>query len=109
MTTKGGESGKVHSTVRARWQDRDPVLVTGMKALGDLPIHALKCLQAGDIPGLAVLVEKNFSIRRELYGDDVVGALNIDMVSLASSFGLASKFTGSGGALICIQRNGQGW
>lgn len=99
----------MHSTVRARWQARDPTLLAGMKALGDLPIHALSCLRDGDIPGLAALVEKNFSIRRELYGDVVVGALNIEMVSLASSFGLSSKFTGSGGALICIRRDGQGW
>ena len=109
MTNVGGESGKVHSTVRARWQARDPALVAGMKALGDLPIHALSCLRDGDVPGLAALVERNFSIRRELYGDAVVGTLNIAMVSLASSFGLSSKFTGSGGALICIQRDGQGW
>ena len=38
-----------------------------------------------------------------------MGELNIKMVSLANSLGFSAKFTGSGGALLCLQRNGQGW
>ena len=105
----GGESGKVHSSVRALWNERDPGIVSGMLALGDLTDSAVECLKKTDVPGLAVLMEKNFALRRHMYGDAVVGKLNIQMVDLASTFGLAAKFTGSGGALICLQRNGQGW
>jgi hypothetical protein len=80
-----------------------------MKALGDLTDSAVECLKKPDIPGLAALMERNFALRRHMYGDDVVGKLNIQMADLASTFGLAAKFTGSGGALLCLLRNGQGW
>jgi hypothetical protein len=105
----GGESGKVHSTVRARWQEQDPVLVSGMKALGDLSDLALQCLRAKDPKGLAALIEQNFALRRALYTDPVVGAGNIQMVDLATSLGFAAKFTGSGGALLLLCKDAQGW
>ena len=105
----GGESGKVHSTVRARWQERDPVLVSGMQALGDLSDLAVQCLRAKDAIGLAALIERNFALRRALYTDPVVGATNIEMVALAASLGFAAKFTGSGGALLLLCKDTQGW
>lgn len=105
----GGESGKVHSTVRTRWQEQDPVLVSGMKALGDLSDSALQCLRAKDPKGLAALIEQNFALRRALYTDPVVGAGNIQMVDLATSLGFAAKFTGSGGALLLLCKDAQGW
>lgn len=105
----GGESGKVHSTVRTRWQEQDPVLVSGMKALGDLSDRALHCLKAKDPKGLAALIEQNFALRRALYTDPVVGAANIQMVGLATSLDFAAKFTGSGGALLLLCKDAQGW
>ena len=105
---KGGESGKVHSTVKTRWQERDPALIAGMRTLAGLTDLALDCLKRKDTQGLAALMERNFQVRRELYGDGAVGALNISMVALAADLGLSAKFTGSGGALLCVQRNGQG-
>ena len=105
----GSDSGKVHSTVKARWQARDPTLVAGMVALGKLADSALECLLQKNTQGLAELMDRNFAFRRELYGDGPVGVLNISMVELAVSLGLSAKFTGSGGALLCLQRNGQGW
>jgi hypothetical protein len=41
-----------------------------------------------------------------MYGDNVVGEKNIRMAELARSFGLSAKFTGSGGALICLRFDG---
>lgn len=43
---------------------------------------------------------------RRMFGDDVLGALNIEMVEIARRFGAASKFTGSGGAVIAFCPNG---
>lgn len=105
----GGESGKVHSTVRARWLERDPALLSGMKELGDLSDLAVLCLEMKNVPGLAALIERNFAIRRALYTDCVVGATNIEMVALAASLGFAAKFTGSGGALLLLSKDSQGW
>ena len=105
----GGESGKVHSTVKERWAARDPALVDGMRAQGALADAAAAALRAGDAKSLAALMEQNFAGRRRMYGDGPVGALNIAMVALAGAHGLSAKFTGSGGALVCVRTDGGGW
>ena len=58
---------------------------------------------------LGELMSTNFATRRELYGDGPVGALNIAMVELAHTLQLTAKFTGSGGALVCVRKDGKGW
>jgi hypothetical protein len=58
---------------------------------------------------LVIFVLGNFAMRRKLYGDAVVGAENIAMIDIAKEHGLSAKFTGSGGALVCMRSDGQGW
>ena len=41
-----------------------------------------------------------------MFGDDALGALNIQMVEVARRVGAASKFTGSGGAVVAFCPNG---
>ena len=110
-TSVGGESGKVHSTVRERWSTRDPELCEGMKLLGSLADSAVESLLSGNREKLAELMDLNFATRRRLYGDAVVGSRNIAAVELANQLGMAAKFTGSGGALVCLprQRESSGW
>lgn len=103
-TQFGGDSGKVHSTVKERWLNKDPELIEGMKTLGTYADEAVESIQNNDTEKLALLMEKNFAMRRKLYGDNVVGLKNIEMIDLANTFGLSAKFTGSGGALICIRK-----
>ena len=51
---------------------------------------------------LAELMDTNFDLRRSLYGDAALGAVNIAMVECARSCGAAAKFCGSGGCvLVC--------
>jgi hypothetical protein len=38
----GSESGKVHSTVKERWAQRDPSLVEGMRTQGQLQKQPLR-------------------------------------------------------------------
>ena len=64
----GGDSGKVHSTVKQRWLDNDPALVSGMAALASYADQAVESLRAGDSRTLALLAAKNFAMRRQLYG-----------------------------------------
>jgi hypothetical protein len=55
---------------------------------------------------LAKIFNKNFSIRRSIYGDKVIGKKNLKMIKLPRKIGLSSKFSGSGGAIIGIwQKN----
>lgn len=41
-----------------------------------------------------------------MFGDDALGALNIEMVEVARRVGAASKFTGSGGAVVAFCPDG---
>lgn len=43
---------------------------------------------------------------RSMFGEDVLGGLNIEMVEVARRVGAASKFTGSGGAVVVFCPNG---
>lgn len=70
---------------------------------------------------LAQLMAKNFAMRRKLYGDDVVGRRNVLLAETLAGFvcsddsdcqgenGISCKFTGSGGAFVCIRADGRGW
>jgi glucuronokinase len=104
----GGDSGAVHNTVRARWEHQDPELVEGMTFLGSLADKAVECLQERRYADLAALMEQNFATRLRLYGPAVVGAKNVAMINLAKDLGLSAKFTGSGGALVCLRTDGSG-
>jgi len=48
----------------------------------------------------ADLMRANFTLRRKLFGDEVLGRSNIEMVAIAESHGAAAKFCGSGGAIL---------
>lgn len=41
-----------------------------------------------------------------MFGDDVLGPVNIKMVEVARSVGASSKFTGSGGAVVVLCPDG---
>lgn len=43
---------------------------------------------------------------RRMFGDDALSALNIEMVEVARRVGAASKFTGSGGAVVVFCPDG---
>ena len=99
----GGDSGTVHSTVKERWEQQDPELVRCMLQLGAYADQSVAALQTGDHAGLGALMNANFAMRRHIYGDEVVGAKNIAVIEQVKLFGMAAKFTGSGGAILCLR------
>lgn len=101
----GGDSGKVHSTVRSRWEAQDKELLEGMKELGMYATQCQTILQSAspNFSQLAQLMDCNFAMRRRLYGDDVVGCSNIAVHAIANKMGMGAKFTGSGGAFVCLR------
>jgi glucuronokinase len=103
-TDAGGDSGSVHSTVRQRYDAGDDTVVAGMQQISTLADMAVTCLRERHYSQLADCMEANFANRRQLYGDEVVGAKNIAAAQLAQSLGFAVKFTGSGGSFICLHR-----
>lgn len=105
----GSDSGAVHSTVKDRWAKQDPELVVGMKRLGQLADEAREAIAKGDSDTLADLMDENFAIRRRLYGVAVVGTSNLAAIELMRRHGFGAKFSGSGGACICVRRNSSDW
>lgn len=98
----GKDSGSVHSSVKQRWAAGDSTVRSGMAQVAALVEPARDALLRGDALQLAELMRLNFRLRRLLYGDEVVGGLNIRMVEVAESVGAAGKLTGSGGAVVVL-------
>ncbi|KAF2292279.1 hypothetical protein GH714_018408 [Hevea brasiliensis] len=94
------DSGKVHSTVRQRWLNGDKFIISSMAEVADIALEGRTAILDKDYAKLAGLMNRNFDLRRSMFGDDVIGALNIEMVEVARRVGAASKFTGSGGAVV---------
>lgn len=100
------DSGKVHSTVRQRWLNGDEFIISTMKEVADIALEGRTALLEKDYSKLAMLMNHNFDLRRWMFGDDALGALNIEMVEVARRVGAASKFTGSGGAVVAFCPDG---
>ena len=93
----------MHSTVKQRWQDQDPALIQGMQSLGQLADLSQVAIENSHYSLLTSYIAQNFALRRQLYGDDVVGRDNILVVELLERYQLIGKFTGSGGAIVCMR------
>lgn len=76
-------------------------IIGAMQKFASFTEQARTCLQGNDHKGFAQFMSSNFDLRRETYGDAVVGASNLRMIELARSHNCAAKFPGSGGAVVC--------
>jgi glucuronokinase len=95
-------SGKAHNPVHYRFDSGDREVIDAMRQFATFADEALEALQKRDVGQFGALMDRNFDLRREIYGDDVIGEENREMVEIARSFGLPAKFTGSGGAITGV-------
>lgn len=98
-------SGRVHARVKKRFEDGESAIVDAVRRLSALTDRAAACVRecSNDVVAstLAELMSANFSIRRELFDDDELGAVNLEMVRvLRDECGYGVKFAGSGGACL---------
>jgi len=77
-------------------------VVAAMKQFAEYADQAVEALEARDVDRLAQLMNANFDLRRRIYGDEVIGANNLEMVEIARGHGMPAKFTGSGGAITGV-------
>ena len=96
------ESGRVHSQVRYRWQQGDPEVRRTMRAIARCAEAGRRALRTHDISALGRLINRNFDLRRRLYGDEGLGPANIELVELARNLGLPAKLPGSSGAALIL-------
>ncbi|KAL6518792.1 Glucuronokinase 1 [Orobanche hederae] len=94
------DSGKVHSAVREKWLNGDKFIVSTMEEVANIALDGRAALIEKDYAKFASLMNRNFDLRRQMFGDEVLGSLNMEMVEIARRLGATSKFTGSGGAVV---------
>eukprot|EP00930_Biecheleria_cincta_P084491 TRINITY_DN73952_c0_g1_i1.p1 TRINITY_DN73952_c0_g1~~TRINITY_DN73952_c0_g1_i1.p1 ORF type:complete len:698 (-),score=110.44 TRINITY_DN73952_c0_g1_i1:257-2314(-) len=98
------DSGKIHSTVRARWDKGDQEVVEAMRKFGGFASQARAAIDAKDHMAFADLMDQNFGLRKSLYGDECLGEKNLQMVGICKKCNCAVKFPGSGGAVLGLCR-----
>jgi glucuronokinase len=102
---KPKDSGQVHSDVRARWHQGDSEVIDGMSELADLASRGKESLMEGDLDTFSELMDRNFDVRLRMFGEEVIGAENMEMIGIARGLGVPAKFSGSGGAVVGMWRS----
>lgn len=95
-----GVSGQFHNPIHFRFEQGDQQVIDAMRTFADYAQQAREALINRDYKTFGELMDKNFDLRRSLYGDTAIGADNLKMIELARSHGFPAKFCGSGGAIV---------
>lgn len=96
------ESGRVHSQVRYRWEQGDPEVRRAMREIARCAEKGREALRRGDLKTLARLMNRNFDLRKNLYGEEALGQPNLELIRIARDHGLAAKLPGSSGAALIL-------
>ncbi len=100
------ESGQVHTPVRYRWESGDPEVRRAIAGIAECAVEGLKALEEGDGARLARLMDRNFDLRREMFGNGGAERHNARLVEIAREAGFAAKLPGSGGAALILLADG---
>jgi len=101
-SSNGCDSGAVHSIVKHRFNEGDPDVMRAVETWRVYTDEARRALLDRNWRLFSGLMDLNFDLRREIYGDEHIGAHNLHMVRIARRLGLPSKFAGSGGAVVGV-------
>eukprot|EP01064_Diplonema_japonicum_P037918 TRINITY_DN902_c0_g1_i1.p1 TRINITY_DN902_c0_g1~~TRINITY_DN902_c0_g1_i1.p1 ORF type:complete len:640 (+),score=132.66 TRINITY_DN902_c0_g1_i1:67-1920(+) len=99
------DSGRIHSDVKEKWLSGNEAIVEGMRKFADLTDQGRVAFEEGDFEKVGEIMDANFNLRRELYGDACLGTKNLAMIELGRSYGGHMKFPGSGGAVLGLLSN----
>lgn len=98
-------SGKIHSSVKYRYDEGEAEVVQAMQTFAGYASECKMSLVQQDYDKISELMNKNFDLRRKIFGDEVIGAKNLEMIEIARAQGCPAKFSGSGGTIIGMYRN----
>eukprot|EP00298_Acanthocystis_sp_HF-20_P011566 c19456_g1_i3.p1 GENE.c19456_g1_i3~~c19456_g1_i3.p1 ORF type:complete len:467 (-),score=206.45 c19456_g1_i3:37-1437(-) len=104
LTKPGGDSGKAHNNVKQRWLAGDKEVHAAMIEFGSFAAEGKNAIEQHDWKKLAELMDKNFQLRRKIFGEAALGSASLQMIKLANKHNFSAKFTGSGGAIVCLYR-----
>jgi len=99
----GKDSGSLHSQFKEKfWALGDSILHDQMKEVADLVPQGIAALDCKDFEKLAILMKRNFQLRKLMFGEAALGKESLKMIEIADSVHVAAKFTGSGGAVVAL-------
>ena len=106
LSSQPSHSGEVHKPIVAKIKARNKQIIDYFTQLDFLAREAQKAFQHGDWPCLGELMNQNANIRVEIYGQKVLGALNMALIDACEKAGCPRNFTGSGGAVVAMLPDG---
>ncbi|CAA3021645.1 glucuronokinase 1-like [Olea europaea subsp. europaea] len=71
------DSGEVYCTVRQRGLDGDKFIISSMEEVAKIASQGQKALLDEDHAKFASLMNRNLELRRQMFGEDAIGALNL--------------------------------
>jgi glucuronokinase len=95
-------SAVIHSELRRRHAEGDPVVASTMAELAALARRGRDALRSGRGAEVAPLIERNLDLRRRVLQLD---PRHERMVEIAREHGAAANYAGSGGAIVGIRPN----
>lgn len=98
----GVASGDVHAPIFARFQAGDASVCGVMDALARNAEVGCAALEAGDLDAFMACANRNFDLRAEVFP---IQAADRALIELGRSLGSATKFPGSGGAVLAVCRD----
>ena len=96
------ESGRVHAEIRSRWERGDQEVTRVMREIAACAEAGRAALKRRDLAELGRLMNRNFDLRRGLFGDRLLGEHTIALVEIARAAGFSSKLPGSSGAALIL-------
>lgn len=93
-----------HRNLRRLFEQGDPTVVSAMQRYRELTDRGRVALMAGDWDALGRVMDENFDLRKTFMA---IAPENQRMIDVARSTGASAKFTGSGGAICGLYRDGK--
>ena len=94
----GEPSGHVHDSVRARYESGEALVVEAMAQFPRFTSDGISALERGDQASFLGCMNANFDTRARIWD---LGERDLELISIGREAGCATKFTGSGGAIVC--------
>jgi glucuronokinase len=93
-----------HRNLRQLYERGDPTVVSAMQKYRELTDRGRVALMSGDWDALSRVMNENFDLRKTFMA---IAPENQRMVEVARSAGCSAKFTGSGGAICGLYKDGK--
>jgi glucuronokinase len=94
----GTPSGEVHDTVRERYDSGEALVRETMSEFPRFTTEGISALERGDLASFLGCMNANFDARAKIWD---LSERDLELISIGREAGCATKFTGSGGAVIC--------